>query len=107
MGQYHHPVCIEVEEGLNPAGMDSGLKEGEQGFSRPRSPSELWPTKGWLWSAEIADFVALSRDCRRGRARGLVQGIGDGAFPAFPVPYAAATIAGCNRRRAAASFRRL
>ena len=30
MGQYHHPVCIEAEEGLNPAGMDSGLKEGEQ-----------------------------------------------------------------------------
>jgi len=33
MGQYHHPVCIEAEEGLNPHGMDSGLKEGEQGFS--------------------------------------------------------------------------
>src|SRR6266851_1540101 len=59
------------------------------------------------YGAEIADFVALSRDCRRGRARGLVQGIGDGAFPALPVPYAATTIAGCNRRRAAASFRRL
>jgi hypothetical protein len=38
MGQYHHPVCIEAEEGLNPAGMDSGLKEGEQGFNRPSSP---------------------------------------------------------------------
>ena len=38
MGQYHHPVCIEVEEGLNPTGMDSGLKEGEQGFSRPSTP---------------------------------------------------------------------
>jgi hypothetical protein len=35
MGQYHHPVCIEAEEGLNPHGMDCGLKEGEQGFSRP------------------------------------------------------------------------
>ena len=33
MGQYHHPVCIEAEEGLDPAGMDSGLKEGEQGFN--------------------------------------------------------------------------
>jgi hypothetical protein len=38
------------------------------------------------YGAEIADFVALSRDCRRSRARGLVQGIGDGAFPALPVP---------------------
>jgi hypothetical protein len=28
MGQYHHPVRIEAEEGLNPHGMDSGLKEG-------------------------------------------------------------------------------
>src|SRR6267143_7012866 len=41
MGQYHPPVCIEVEEGLNPAGMDSGLKEGEQGFSRPSTPNAI------------------------------------------------------------------
>jgi hypothetical protein len=41
MGQYHHPVCIEAEEGLNPAGMDSGLKEGEQGFSRPSTPNAI------------------------------------------------------------------
>jgi hypothetical protein len=31
MGQYHHPVCIEAEEGLSPHGMGQGLKEGEQG----------------------------------------------------------------------------
>src|ERR1700758_3236513 len=41
MGQYHHPVCIEAEEGLNPAAMDSGLKEGEQGFSRPSTPNAI------------------------------------------------------------------
>jgi hypothetical protein len=41
MGQYHHPVCIEVEEGLNPTGMDSGLKEGEQGFNRPSRPNAI------------------------------------------------------------------
>jgi hypothetical protein len=41
MGQYHHPVCIEAEEGLNPAGIDSGLKEGEQGFSRPSTPTAI------------------------------------------------------------------
>src|ERR1700681_725859 len=41
MGQYHHPLCIEAEEGLNPAGMDSGLKEGEQGFSRPSTPNAI------------------------------------------------------------------
>ena len=39
MGQYPHPVCIEAEEGLNPAGVDSGLKEGEQGFNRPSTPT--------------------------------------------------------------------
>jgi hypothetical protein len=37
MGQYHHPVCIEAEEGLNPSGMDGGLKEGEQGFRDHRT----------------------------------------------------------------------
>jgi hypothetical protein len=41
MGQYHHPVCIEAEEGLNPHGMNSGLKEGEQGFSRPSTPNAI------------------------------------------------------------------
>ncbi len=41
MGQYHHPVCIETEEGLDPAGMDSGLKEGEQGFNRPSTPAAI------------------------------------------------------------------
>ena len=41
MGQYHHPVCIEAEEGLDPTGMDSGLKEGEQGFNRPSTPAAI------------------------------------------------------------------
>src|SRR5260370_37328090 len=41
MGQYHHPVCIEVEEGLDPADMDSGLKEGEQGCNRPSTPNAI------------------------------------------------------------------
>jgi hypothetical protein len=41
MGQYHYPVCIEAEEGLSPHGMDSGLKEGEQGFSRPSTPNAI------------------------------------------------------------------
>src|SRR6266851_10340866 len=38
MGQYHHPVCIEAEEGLDPHALGCGLKEGEQGFTRPRAP---------------------------------------------------------------------
>src|SRR5271157_4458556 len=41
MGQYHHPVCIEAEEGLDPHGMDQGLKEGEHGFSRPSTPNAM------------------------------------------------------------------
>ena len=41
MGQFHHPVCIEAEEGLSPHRMDQGLKEGEQGFSRPSTPNAM------------------------------------------------------------------
>jgi hypothetical protein len=41
MGQYHHPVCIEAEEGLSPSAMDAGAKEGEQGFSRPGTPNAI------------------------------------------------------------------
>ena len=40
MGQYHHPVCIEAEEGLNPS-WGFGLKEGEQGFSRPSTANAM------------------------------------------------------------------
>ena len=41
MGQYHHPVCIEAEEGLSPHGMADGLKEAEQGFNRPSTPNAM------------------------------------------------------------------
>src|SRR5438445_11287361 len=41
MGQYHHPVCIEAEEGLSPHGIGDGLKEAEQGFNRPSMPNAI------------------------------------------------------------------
>jgi hypothetical protein len=41
MGQYHHPVCIEAEEGLSPHALGCGLKEGEQGFTRPGTPNAI------------------------------------------------------------------
>src|SRR5712691_760785 len=41
MGQYHHPVCIEAEEGLSPHTFGVGLKEGEQGFSTPSTPNAM------------------------------------------------------------------
>jgi hypothetical protein len=41
MGQYHHPVCIEAEEGIYPNSLGLGLKEGEQGFSRPGTPNAI------------------------------------------------------------------
>lgn len=41
MGQYHHPVCIEAEEGLSPHALGCGLKEGEQGFTRPGTPNAM------------------------------------------------------------------
>ncbi len=34
-------TSIEAEEGLNPHGMDCGLKEGEQGFSRPSTVNAM------------------------------------------------------------------
>jgi hypothetical protein len=41
MGQYHRPVCIEAEEGLDPLAMNCGLKEGEQGFDYPGTPHAM------------------------------------------------------------------
>jgi len=41
MGQYHHPVCIEAAEGLDPFTLGLGLKEGEQGYTRPGTPNAL------------------------------------------------------------------
>ena len=41
MGQYNHPVCIEAEEGLSPHRLGCGLKEGEQGFTRPGTPNAI------------------------------------------------------------------
>lgn len=41
MGQYHHPVCIEAEEGLSPYTFGLGSKEGEQGFSGPGTPNAM------------------------------------------------------------------
>jgi hypothetical protein len=41
MGQYHIPVCVEAEEGLSPSDLGCGLKEGEQGFTRPGTPAAL------------------------------------------------------------------
>jgi hypothetical protein len=41
MGQYHRSVCIQAEEGLDPPDLDNGLKEGEQGFSRPGAANAI------------------------------------------------------------------
>jgi hypothetical protein len=35
MGQYHHPVCIEAEEGLSPHSLGCGLKEGDRASPAP------------------------------------------------------------------------
>jgi hypothetical protein len=41
MGQYHHLVCVEAAEGLDPHALGCGLKEGEQGFTRPGTPNAM------------------------------------------------------------------
>jgi hypothetical protein len=74
MGQYHHPVCIEAEEGLNPAGMDSGAKEGEQGFSRPSTPNAIVAlvcTRGGNMPADCSQSPLVGRWAGK---RVLVQG---------------------------------
>ncbi len=74
MGQYHHPVCIEAEEGLDPAGMDSGLKEGEQGFNRPSTPAAivaLFCARGGNMPADCSQSPLIGRWAGK---RILVQG---------------------------------
>jgi len=34
MGQYHHPVCIEAEEGLNAYDFDAGAEERGRATSK-------------------------------------------------------------------------
>jgi hypothetical protein len=41
MGQYHHLVSIEAEQGLNPRSFGVGLKEGEQAYSYPSTPQAI------------------------------------------------------------------
>ena len=57
MGQYHHPVCIEAEEGLDPHGMDQGLKEGESAV----------PARPTRWSHSSAPAAAICRPTVRSR----------------------------------------
>ena len=74
MGQYHHPVCIEAEEGLDPAGMDSGLKEGEQGFSRPSTVNAMVAlvcARGGNMPADCSESPVIGRWAGK---RVLVQG---------------------------------
>jgi hypothetical protein len=74
MGQYHHPVCIEAEEGLDPAGMDSGLKEGEQGFNRPSTPAAIVAlvcARGGNMPADCSQSLLIGRWAGK---RVLVQG---------------------------------
>ena len=59
MGRYHHPVCIEAEEGLSPSAMDAGAKEGEQGFS-PR-PAKRYRRSRLRHAAATCPRTAPSR----------------------------------------------
>ena len=74
MGQYHHPVCIEMAEGLSPNAMDAGLKEGEQGFSRPSTPNvivALVCARGGNMPADCAQSPLIGRWAGK---RVLIQG---------------------------------
>ena len=80
MGQYHHPVCIEAEEGLSPHSLGCGLKEGEQGFTRPGTPNAMVAlvcARGGNMPADCSQSPLVGRWAGR---RVLVQG--DYADPA-------------------------
>jgi len=88
MGQYHHPICIEAEEGLNPHGMGVGLKEGEQGFSRPSTPNAmvaLVSSRGGNMPADCSQSPLVGRWAGK---RVLVQGdyAEDGDIPGWDGP---------------------
>src|ERR1700730_12499111 len=73
MGQYHHPVCIEAEEGLNAYDFDVGAKEGEIGFSRP-SPVNAIVALVWARGSNMpADCSQSALSGRWAGKRGLVQ----------------------------------
>lgn len=74
MGQYHHPVCIEAEECINPYEVGGGLKEGEQGFTRPSTPSALVAlvcARGGNMPADCSQSAVVGRWAGK---RVLVQG---------------------------------
>jgi hypothetical protein len=88
MGQYHHPVCIEAAEGLDPAGMDSGLKEGEQGFNRPSTPAAIVAlvcARGGNMPADCSQSPLIGRWAGK---RVLIQGdyAGDNDIPGWKGP---------------------
>jgi len=88
MGQYHHPVCIEAAEGLDPAGMDSGLKEGEQGFNRPSTPAAIVAlvcARGGNMPADCSQSPLVGRWAGK---RVLIQGdyAEDGDIPGWKGP---------------------
>lgn len=74
MGQYHHPVCIEAEEALVPHSMGLLLKEAEQGWSRPGTPSAMVALVCARGGNMPADFSQSPLIGRWAGKRVLVQG---------------------------------
>jgi len=88
MGQYHHPVCIEAEEGLDPHPLGCGLKEGEQGFTRPGTPNAIVAlvcARGGNMPADCSQSQLIGRWAGK---RVLVQGdyAEDGDIPNWDGP---------------------
>ncbi|HLY45993.1 MAG TPA: hypothetical protein VKQ73_10475 [Stellaceae bacterium] len=88
MGQYHIPVCIEAEEGLNPHTLGVGLKEGEQGFSTPSTPNAMVAlvcARGGNMPADCSQSPIIGRWAGK---RVLVQGdyAEDGDIPGWRGP---------------------
>jgi hypothetical protein len=88
MGQYHHPVCIEAEEGFVPHNLGCGLKEAEQIFTRPGTCAALVALVSARGGNMPADYSQSPLVGRWAGKRVLVQGdyAEDGDIPDWDGP---------------------
>src|SRR5438552_18299965 len=70
MGQYHHPVCIEAEEGLNPPAWTAGSRRVNKASTAPAPPPRSWP-RGGNMPADCSQSLLIGRWAGK---RVLVQG---------------------------------
>jgi len=88
MGQYHKPVSIEAEEGLEPHQLGCGLKTGEQLYTTPGTPQAMLALVTERGGNMPADCGGSPFVGRWAATRVLVQGdyADDGDIPGWSGP---------------------